>query len=581
MFSLFLLIMGYPVVIAEGYVIIGKIKGLPENMLMQLKQVGNQRLINVARVKKGVFTLRGTLSDMPQHLWLCTTLNDEFIYCDLLIDQDTLYIEGDIRNVPYNLHFHGAETHMQYEAYVQAVRTLNMKRDSLHIIVEELHNMGAWGKKNQSRQKSKGGIIIDLRGDISKDEAPQHASRLPQDWELAQIEKERDSIRLDFIRHHMHQAAGQFLLTRIMKQMPVDSLREFYRLIPVEMKRTKFVRAISNQINPYADEAIRQADALLARNGTETERLSCAGEAYKLYKRGVHLDPERTDAHLALASMHERLLPLMGVEAYEIALQGYQEFIDRTVNEKDGKMALTRMEEIRYRKQIATTELPEIIEVKGGAYVMGSNNPEDHNPYHEVTVKDFLIGKYEVTNYQFACFLKAYGSEVVKEGAYQGERLYYECNWGIEQGNPVKGYETHPAIYITWYGAQAYCRWAGGRLPTEEEWEYAARGGQKRGRQNPYSGSMVLDSVGWYAGNSGGHPHSVGTKQPNELGIHDMSGNLWEWCSDPVSKDGKLYYAVRGGTWFHETGMCRTTNRTEVFPDSKHFYNGFRIVKDL
>ena len=118
-------------------------------------------------------------------------------------------------------------------------------------------------------------------------------------------------------------------------------------------------------------------------------------------------------------------------------------------------------------------------------------------------------------------------------------------------------------------------------LPTEAEWEFAARGGVYGDYNNLYSGGLELDSLGWYADNSGGHPHRVGTLRPNELGLHDMSGNVWEWCSDTILKNGKLFVAVRGGTWFNERAICRPTCRYFIFPESKHFNNGFRIVKDL
>ena len=100
-------------------------------------------------------------------------------------------------------------------------------------------------------------------------------------------------------------------------------------------------------------------------------------------------------------------------------------------------------------------------------------------------------------------------------------------------------------------------------------------------RDHLYSGGMELDTLGWYAGNSEGKPHPVGMKKPNELGIHDMSGNVWEWCSDTFEKDGKLYAVVRGGTWFNERATCRPTCHYYIYPGSKHFNNGFRLVKDI
>ncbi|WP_455787598.1 formylglycine-generating enzyme family protein, partial [Parabacteroides goldsteinii] len=278
---------------------------------------------------------------------------------------------------------------------------------------------------------------------------------------------------------------------------------------------------------------------------------------------------------------YERLLPLKGDEAYDISISYLNKFIESDVREEDREEARKRIKDIEFRKWLSTNINPEMIEVKGSTFIMGSTYKEDNNPPHKVTVKSFSISKYEITNFQFAAFLKAYGSQVVKEGPDAGQPLYYECNWGIGQGIPIHGYEAYPAIYITWYGAQAYCQWAGGRLPTEEEWEYAARGGLYGKRDHLYSGGMELDSLGWYAGNSEGKPHPVGMKKPNELGIHDMSGNVWEWCSDSFEKDGKLYAVVRGGTWFNERASCRPTCHYYIYPGSKHFNNGFRIVKDI
>lgn len=546
------------------YVIQANINGVKEGAVFFLKQFDNQRIINSMRIEKGRFMMRGTLTDIPQHLWLCTTIDEEFYYCDLLIDKDTLFIEGNISDFPNRLHFRGAETHMGYAAYLERTYDLNIRIDSLNALSMFLHDLGAIGKKRQQDGK-----------DTPK------TSELDVDIKLHAAQQERDSIRIDFINKNMDKYAGQFLLTRIMKKLSPDSLRQFYRLIPVEMKKTKFARIISNQINPYADNCIRQADNLLSLSGSPIEINKYTEEAYKLYEQGVQLDPERTDGYVALGTMYERLLPVKGPSAYDIAITYLNKFIESDVREEDRSEARKRIKDINFRKWLSTNTIPEMVNVKGSTFIMGSTYKEDNNPPHKVTVKSFSISKYEITNYQFAAFLEAYESAVVKEGPDAGQPLYYECNWGIKQGKPVQGYEAHPAIYITWYGAKAYCQWAGGRLPTEEEWEYAARGGLYGKRDHLYSGGMELDSLGWYAGNSEGKPHPVGMKQPNELGLHDMSGNVWEWCSDNFEKDGKLYAVVRGGTWFNERASCRPTCHFYIYPGSKHFNNGFRLAKDI
>lgn len=541
------------------YVIKAHIKGVEEGSIFFLKQFDTQRIINSMRIEKGTFMMKGTLSEPPQHLWLCTTIKEEFYYCDLLIDQDTLYIEGHLSDFPNGLRFRGADTHMAYAVYLDQTLSLNKEIDSLSNQSMFLHNLGAIQKKAHAATSS---------------------YELEVDTKLHEAQTKRDSIRAHFIGGNMDQYAGPFLLTRIMKKMTVDSLRQFYRLIPVEMKKTKFARIISNQINPYADNCIRQADNLLSLNGKEAELARYTEEALKLYEQGVRLDPERTDGYIALASMYDRLLPLKGIDAYHISIDYLNKFLESDVREEDREEVRKWIKEIEYRIWLFNNTIPDMVEVKGGTFEMGSTYKEDNNPPHKVTVKDFAISKYEITNHQFASFLKAYDSPVVKDGPDQGKPLFYECNWGIQQGKPVSGYEASPAIYITWYGAQTYCRWAGGRLPTEEEWEYAARGGSKGNPIHFYSGGMELDSLGWYTGNSQGKPHPVGTRKPNELGLYDMSGNVWEWCSDNFVIDNRLYAVVRGGTWFNEKAGCRSTCHYYIYPDSKHFNNGFRLVKD-
>lgn len=441
-----------------------------------------------------------------------------------------------------------------------------------------LHDLGAV-QAYASHEKARTSLVKHL---FKPTIHPSHTKvyELEADRKLAEMNQLRDSIRIDFITGNMDKPAGQFLLTRLIKKMPVDSLRYFYRLIPVEMKKSKFARIISNEINPYADNCIRQADNLLSLSGGPIDLAKYTEEAYNLYKQGIHLDPERTDAHMALAMMYERLLIIKGIEAYDIAIDHLNQFLVSDVREEDRETVKKHINHITYRKSLATNSYPEMIEVKGGTFHMGSTYPEDNNPVCKVSVSDFYISKYEITNYQFAHFLEAYKSDVVKQGAAEGQPLYYECNWGIENRKPVQGYESHPAIYITWYGAQEYCKWAGGRLPTEEEWEYAARGGRYAKLTHLYSGGIELDSVGWYAGNSKGAPHPVGLKAPNEIGLHDMSGNVWEWCSDLIHKDGRTYAVVKGGTWFNDRASSRPTSHFYIYPESKHFNNGFRIVKD-
>lgn len=543
----------------RSYIIQAHIRDVKDGTVFFLKQFSTQRIINAMRLENGKLQMKGELFDTPQHLWLCTTIKDEFYYCDLLVDTGTIVIEGSIRDFPNGLHFEGAQTQMQYAAYLNQTQAIRQKIDSLNQLSRQLHKLST-GSDRYNKHVVDGGYKLDV------------------EIETEQLTRQQDSIRSSFIQTHMDQYAGQFLLTRIMKNLSPDSLTSLYRRIPVEMKKTRFTRLISNQINPYADSYIREADDLLRLTSRKSKEMeSYAEEAYRLYAKAVRLDSTRTDGYMALATLSDRLLPTKGAEAYDISMHYLRKFMQSDILPNEYEAAVKRMEELQFRKWLKLNERPEMVTVKGGTFEMGSLYKEDNNPPHTVKVDSFRISRYEITNYQFALFLATLGSEKIKNGP----PMYYPCNWGIQNERPVPGYEAHPAIYVTWYGAQEYCKWAGGRLPTEEEWEFAARGGVRGNRDHLYSGGMELDSLGWYAGNSDGKPHRVGMLKPNELGLYDMSGNVWEWCSDIQIRDGKEYVAVRGGTWFNERPICRPTCRYYIFPNSKHFNNGFRLVEDL
>ena len=218
----------------------------------------------------------------------------------------------------------------------------------------------------------------------------------------------------------------------------------------------------------------------------------------------------------------------------------------------------------------------EMIYVEGGTFTMGCTSEQgnecynDEKPAHQVTLSSYYIGKFEVT----------------------------QVLWQAVMGsNPscFKG-DNSPVEQVSWDDIQTFIRKLNlltghtYRLPTEAEWEFAARGGAKSNGYK-YSGSNNIDQVAWYNGNSSSTTHSVGTKQPNELGIYDMSGNVWEWCQDwygnyssyaqtnPTGASSGSYRDLRGGSWGSYPWRCRVSNRFNDNPVDRYDISGFRLFR--
>jgi len=246
----------------------------------------------------------------------------------------------------------------------------------------------------------------------------------------------------------------------------------------------------------------------------------------------------------------------------------------------------------------AINPLREMIRVKGNSFIMGSKEADEEQPVHEVRLKSFKIARYEVSNLQFAVFLNSYGSDKVLSGKYTDEVMIYEHTWSIWK-NPLtnkwevqKGYEYHPILYVTWYGANAFCEYYGLSLPTEAQWEFAASGGIKS-LKTEYSGNDSINKVAWQLENSKNtSTFQVGLLEKNELGIYDMSGNVWEWCQDSWHKDyinapedgsalidEKVARQVfRGGSWRSGAFNCRVKHRIGGAPSDVYIDLGFRPV---
>ena len=227
------------------------------------------------------------------------------------------------------------------------------------------------------------------------------------------------------------------------------------------------------------------------------------------------------------------------------------------------------------QKEILRRLVGNMVKVNGGRFKMGGTSEQgndvsdDEKPVHEVTLSDYYIGKYEVRQSEWEAVMGNNPS------GFKGADLPVECvSWSdchkfIQRLNALTG--------------------LGFKLPTEAQWEYAARGG-RLSKGYKYSGSNDLEEVGWYASNSGGCAHPVAQKRPNELGLYDMSGNVWEWCedwyggyrvtsqSDPLGAASGSSRVSRGGSWGGGAGGCRVSIRYDDVPRSCNNCLGFRLV---
>ena len=300
--------------------------------------------------------------------------------------------------------------------------------------------------------------------------------------------------------------------------------------------------------------------------------------------------------------------------------------------------------------------------IKGGAYQMGGADNEgrkDEYPVHPAEVKDFWIDVNEVTNKQFAAFVKATGYITTAEKAVDWEEIKKQlpagtpkpsadkllpsslvfkknqnidgyvdysqwwswvagASWKHPQGpnSTIDGKDDYPVVQVSWFDAQAYCKWAGKRLPSEAEWEYAARGGlagQKypwgnedvesgKPKANTWQGKFPATNTQW---DKFERASPVRSFQPNAFGLYDMSGNVWEWCNDWYRDDyyqnapkqspkgpsdsfdpdepGMPKKVVRGGSFLCNAAYCkgyRVSARMKSSPDTGLEHTGFRCVTD-
>lgn len=219
-----------------------------------------------------------------------------------------------------------------------------------------------------------------------------------------------------------------------------------------------------------------------------------------------------------------------------------------------------------------------MVTIQGGTFRMGSNNNSDEKPIHKVLLSDFMLCRYPVTQ---SLWMEVIGADP--------DELYFTGS-------------DRPVESVSWDYSQIFLEklnrrpgFKGYRLPTEAEWEFASRGGERYNQGFEYAGGADLDEVGWYDENSFGETHAQGLKLPNALGLYDLSGNVWEWCQDrynekyyasspdvnPQGPDHGERRVIRGGSWGYFAALARVSRRGYWYPDRRFNSLGFRLARSL
>ncbi|MBG0785467.1 MAG: SUMF1/EgtB/PvdO family nonheme iron enzyme [Anaerolineaceae bacterium] len=235
----------------------------------------------------------------------------------------------------------------------------------------------------------------------------------------------------------------------------------------------------------------------------------------------------------------------------------------------------------------------EMVYVPAGEFLMGSEDGDsDEAPEHTVYLDAYWIYQHEVTNEQYAVFLNEMGNQTEDSVTWLDiSSTYTIIHESGGEWTADSGYEDHPVVEVTWYGAQAYCEWAGGGLPTEAQWEKAARG--EDGNTYPWGEASPNCDLAQYSGCSG-DAITVGSLPAgaSEYGALDMAGNVWEWVADwydagyyedsssqnPKGPASGMYRVLRSGAWHNNERYLRASNRHRNDPGSSNDYNGFRCV---
>ena len=420
--------------------------------------------------------------------------------------------------------------------------------------------------------------------------AEAEAARIAAEAERQRLANEAEQQRLAAEAERLRIEAEQQRLAAEAERQRLEAEAEAARLA-AEAERQRL--AAEAEAARLAAEAEAERQRLEAEAEAERQRLEAEAEAER-----QRLAAEAEAARLAAEAEAERQRLLAEAEAERQRLEAEAEAERQRIAAEEeaerqrllaeaeaerqrlfAEAEAKKAEEERIKSQPKTFTVNgvsfELLYVKGGTFTMGCTPEQngdcnnDEKPIHKLTLDDYYIGKFEVT----------------------------QDLWMAVMGkNPSnKKGDDLPVENVSWNDVQDFIRQLNQltgenfSLPTEAQWEYAARGGCKS-KGYKYSGGNILGNVAWYADNSGSTPHPVGTRDPNELGLYDMSGNVWEWCYDwyggyssesqtnPTGPTAGSIRVLRGGSWSYFAGLSRVSYRLYGQPGSRFSGRGFRLV---
>ena len=448
----------------------------------------------------------------------------------------------------------------------------------------------------------------------------------------------------------------------------IEEAKNAYRKDNINDAINYYFKAV-NQVNPYLEyhkELINLKNDLAGRlfsRACELIKAKQDDEALKVFSNVLEIDPEFKDGnadvsnqhgntllHLAVFKNNEKLAKLFiankadpnkrnGSKATPLYLAVERDNrklvkllidsgADRNIKNDAGTTPLQLAEQSGFKEiiEILKKRTSAMVPISGGTFQMGYNDGKsDEKPVTEVTISNFSMGKYPVTNKEYCLFLNSQGNQI-EEGlpwmtlnGYNSDKYcgIIQISSRPEKYEIKKDFSDRPAVFVSWYGAIAYCNWLseqecltpcygpkdrrgvpsdwikrnGYRLPTEAEWEYACRAGSEN---RYYWGDEMNDEYCWYKDNSNDIYHIVGMKIANGFGLCDMSGNVWEWCNDlfsnyrnnpienPVGPSEGIKRIIRGGSFCCEVNDCSSSSRSSSDPDKDEVYGdfGFRIVRN-